>query len=84
MEVAVKEVIQNAIALPPDLRAYLAEVLLESLDFEEDFPISRTWMNEIQRRCSEIDEGKVVLIEGEEALSSVIKRMWLKLSLSCI
>ncbi len=48
---------------------YTAEVLLESLDFEEDFPISDEWLEEINKRCQEIDEGKVELIPGDEGLA---------------
>ena len=50
-------------------RAYLAEILLESLDFEEDFHVSDEWMNEIKERSREIDEGEVKLIPGEEGLT---------------
>jgi len=52
-------------------RAYLAEILLESLDYEEDFPVSKEWLNEIRRRCEEIDKGKVQLIPGETVLKYI-------------
>ena len=47
----------------------MAEILLESLDFEEDFHVSDEWLNEIKERCREIYEGKVKLIPGEEGLT---------------
>jgi len=71
MELEFKEIIKNAITLPTNLRASLAEILLESLDFEDDFPVSNDWMNEIEKRCYEIDEGRVALIEGEYGLSQL-------------
>ncbi len=71
MELEFKEIIKNAITLPTNLRASLAEILLESLDFEDDFPVSNDWMNEIEKRCHEIDEGRVELIEGEYGLSQL-------------
>ena len=64
----IKEVVDSVLSLPVKSRAYLAEALLESLDFEEDFLISEEWMNEIKKRCHEIDKGEVELIAGEEAL----------------
>ena len=56
-------------SLPSNLRASLAEMLLESLDFEDDLPVSSEWMDEIEKRCRDIDEGKVELISGDEGLS---------------
>jgi hypothetical protein len=71
MEREVKTIVQNIMVLPKHVRAYLAEVLLESLDFEEDFPIGEDWIDEITRRCREIDEGTVDLIPGEEGLAQL-------------
>ncbi len=67
----IKDIVDNVLALPANSRAYLAEVLLESLDFEEDFPISDEWINEIGKRCRDIDEGKVELVDGDKGLSQL-------------
>ncbi len=67
----IKDIVDNVLALPANSRAYLAEVLLESLDFEEDFPISDEWIKEIGKRCQDIDEGKVELVRGDEGLSQM-------------
>ncbi len=64
-----ENIVNSAMELPRTSRAYLAEILLESLDFEEDFHVSDEWMNEIKARCREIDEGKVKLIPGEKGLN---------------
>lgn len=69
-----EDIIDSMLALPVNSRAYLAEVLLESLDFEEDFPIGDEWMKEIKKRCQEIDEGKVELISGSEGLAKLQKK----------
>jgi len=37
--------------------------------------IEKEWMNEIQKRCREIDEGKVQLIPAEDALAQLRKNM---------
>jgi putative addiction module component (TIGR02574 family) len=61
--------------LPREDRAFLAEKLLESLDFDEAFPISPEWKAEIARRCREIDEGTVELIPGEQVFDEVTKAL---------
>jgi putative addiction module component (TIGR02574 family) len=70
----VKNILDQALALPPNSRAYIAEVLLESLDFEQDFPVGKAWKAEIDKRCREIDQGEVELISGDEALASLLER----------
>ncbi len=74
MESEIKDIIESAMSLPPNLRASIAEILLESLDFEENFPVSNEWLDEINRRCREIDQGKVRLMAGEEALAQLRKK----------
>jgi len=65
MEVEVEKIIKSAMSLPVNWRASLAEMLLESLDFEDNFPVNDEWMNEIEKRCQEVDKGKIELIEGD-------------------
>jgi len=65
----VKSITENALKLSAPARACIVEILLESLDFEEDFLISDQWRNEIFQRCDEIDNGNVELIAGEVAMT---------------
>jgi putative addiction module component (TIGR02574 family) len=74
MKSEIEEVTNRALKLPASARASLAELLLESLDYQEDFLISDEWLNEIQRRCREIDDGAVQLIPAEEALAQLQKK----------
>lgn len=60
--------------LPLTTRAYLAEILLQRLDYEEDFSISEEWMNEIHRRCHEINEEQIQLVNAEDALAQLQKK----------
>jgi putative addiction module component (TIGR02574 family) len=62
---------ESQLKLSSNARASLAEILLESLDYEEDFLVSGEWINEIQKRCREIDEGKVQPIAAEDALAQL-------------
>jgi hypothetical protein len=47
--------------LEPTARAFVAETLLESLDLDQDFVVSQEWLEEIRRRCAEIDSGRTTL-----------------------
>ena len=69
-----KEILDGALALPPNSRAYVAEILLESLDFEADFPLSDEWRREIERRCREIDASAVDLVPGDEVMEALKAR----------
>lgn len=68
----IEELAEKALKLPATARASLA--VLESLDHEEDFLISGEWIKEIQKRCCEIDEGKVQIIPAEDALARLQKK----------
>ncbi len=68
MSTQIETLAEHALRLPANLRAQLAELLLESLDFEEDFPVSAAWREEIERRCKAIDHGEVELIPAQDAL----------------
>jgi len=61
-------IMKEALQLPREARALIAEKLLESLDLDEPFEISEEWSQEIARRCREIDQGKVELIPGDQVL----------------
>jgi Putative addiction module component len=65
---------EQALKLEPALRAYVAEILLESLDYEEDFVVSDAWRQEIQKRCHEIDSDSSLLIEGERFMAELKQR----------
>lgn len=69
-----KKVLDDALSLPEESRAYVAEILLESLDIGNDFPVSDTWKEEIERRCREIEEGEVELVAGDEAIARLRDR----------
>jgi putative addiction module component (TIGR02574 family) len=69
-----KKILEEAMQLEPGTRALIAETLLESLDFEEDFEISQAWLDEIQRRCEEIDRGAVELIDSDAVMAELRKK----------
>lgn len=74
MKSDLEKITETALKLSAEARARLVEVLLESLDHDEDFLVSDEWKSEIHRRCLEIDEGRVQLIPGEAALEQLQKK----------
>ncbi len=75
LSLTITELAEEALALPSESRAYLAEKLLETLDFEEDFTVSEGWLKEIRKRCHELDEGKVQTISAETAFAELRKSL---------
>jgi len=66
-----KKILDDALQLEPTTRAFIAETLLDSLDLEQDFPISPEWVKEIHRRCDEIDSGKATLLDGAMVINEL-------------
>ena len=58
----------EAMGLPPALRAFVAEKLIESLDAEPGAELSPAWKEEVRKRCREIDEGLVELRDAQDVL----------------
>lgn len=74
MKANAKKILEEAMQLEPGTRAMIAETLLESLDFEEDFEISQAWREEIQRRCEQVDRGEVELVDSETVMAELRKK----------
>ncbi len=66
-----KKLLDDALQLEPTLRAFIAETLLDSLDLEQDFPVSPEWLAEIRRRCDEIDSGKTTLLDSAMVINEL-------------
>lgn len=67
MSITAEKVVLEAMELPPALRAFVAEKLIESLDLPEAPGLSARWKKEIRRRCAEVDRGSVKL-RGADAV----------------
>lgn len=65
---------EQALKLAPAARAYIAEMLIESLDYEDDFLVSDEWRQEIQKRCREIDANSALLLDGEQVMAELRQR----------
>ena len=71
MSTTVEQLAEQAMNLPGESRARLADILVESLDTEALTQIDRLWLLEAKRRRDEVRSGKVKTIPGDEALRSV-------------
>ena len=68
------QILRAALDLPLDARAMLANRLLESLEDSEQTEIDAAWVEEIDRRIRDIDEGRVKLVPGEEVMERLRTR----------
>jgi putative addiction module component (TIGR02574 family) len=66
------DLLRDALTLPAEARAALADSLLESLDVQVDEDAEVSWREEIHRRLTELDSGAVKLIPWDEAR----RRLW--------
>jgi Putative addiction module component len=71
MATTVEKLVEQAMTLPGESRARLAELLVESLDSGELGRIDRLWAAEAKRRRDEVRAGVVETVPGEEALRKV-------------
>lgn len=77
MQITVEQIAEEALALPSEARALLADRLVESLDPAEDGYIHQLCVKEARRRIDEVRNGNVTPIAGEAAfaqVSTAIKR----------
>ena len=61
MTMTTEKIVAEALALPPQARAFMVERLIESLDTLPGEKLSSQWSAEIKKRCQEIDAGAVDL-----------------------
>ena len=71
MSMTVEQIVEEALGLPSEARALLADRLVESLDPAEDGYVHQLWLAEAMRRRDEVRSGRVQTISGEEALAQV-------------
>jgi hypothetical protein len=63
---SIEQLMQEALSLPSESRALLAEKLIESLELETDSTIQMAWTNEAKKRRDEIRSGAVQAVPGDE------------------
>jgi len=71
MATSIEQLVTQAMELPGESRARLAELLVESLEVEDIGPVEKAWLAEAKRRRDDVRAGRVEPIAGEDALLSV-------------
>jgi len=71
MSTTVEQLAEQAMNLPAESRAKLADLLVESLDADELGRIEQLWVAEAKRRRDEVRSGEVKSIPGAEGLRKV-------------
>ena len=66
MPTPLEQLTSEAIALPPEDRARLADLLLASLPDEADEPLDEAWDQEIQRRVKAVESGAARLVSATD------------------
>ena len=57
-----KLLIDKAMALPPNERIAFAELILESIDYEDE-EVRRAWIDEVKNRIESVDKGHSRLMD---------------------
>lgn len=71
METTVELLAEQAMLLPGEARARLADLLVESLDGADLGQTEKLWIAKAKRRRDEVREGAVKTIPGDKALQEV-------------
>lgn len=71
MDETLDQTVVRILGWPARWRAYLAEVLLDSLDREPPFPLSPAWQQEVQRRLTDLNNDAVTPIPADEVLAEL-------------
>jgi putative addiction module component (TIGR02574 family) len=64
MSEEVSHLLKQALALPPDERAALANTLLDSLDVGDS--VQEAWDEEVARRMADLKAGRAVTVPWEQ------------------
>ena len=69
MGTTANKVMAEAMGLPPALRAFVAEYLIQSLDAPSAPPLSAKWKKEVRQRCAEAGRGAVKLRAADDVFA---------------
>lgn len=69
------DILKEALELPAEARAALADSLWDSLDQETDPGGEEAWLEEIRRRVAELDSGAVRAIPWSEARARLLAKL---------
>ncbi len=70
-----EQIIEGALALDEKDRELLAETLLLSIDHTPPEEIERLWMEEIEKRLTNMHNGNTTYYDGDKVLSDLRARL---------
>lgn len=73
MSLTIEQIKAEAMKLPPEVRADLADWLWVSVESRES--VQAAWDAEIARRIEELESGNIELIPGEEVFARIDKKL---------
>ena len=73
MNITAENIVNQALDLPIQVRAFVAEKIIESLDATQNLELSPSWWEEIQKRCREMDQGLVKLCDSKDVFAKACK-----------
>ena len=68
------EVFREALSLPPEERAELADRLMSSLDPPSQESLDLLWGDEVEERLAAFDRGEIKAIPAKQVFESVDKK----------
>ncbi|HEU4797100.1 MAG TPA: addiction module protein [Pyrinomonadaceae bacterium] len=71
MSKSFEQLAEQAMSLPSESRARLADLLVESLEGDDLGQTEQLWITEAKRRRDDVRTGRVATISGAEALREV-------------
>lgn len=69
-----RRILEQALALPPEVRVELAEKLYMSMATDAEPPLSEAWRKEIESRIAAYERGEVEMIPAEEVFAELRKK----------
>lgn len=76
MSITAEQLVSEALGMPAPIRAFVAERIIESLDITNTpNELSPEWKVEIEKRCHEVDEEMVGLINADEVFRKAYARL---------
>ncbi len=70
-----KDVLNEALGLPPEERARIAHELIASLDEKDEPGAEDAWLAEVERRLQEVDAGSARLDDWDNVRERVAARL---------
>ena len=72
MKDAAARILDEALRLPAEARAAIADSLLDSLDTVVDPNVEEAWREEIRKRTKDIDSGLTNLVPWSDARKAIL------------